>query len=52
VIRHFLRGSALATYDTMGSYGLMLLFIANWYFNFLGFLFQPAYRLIDRVFFA
>ncbi len=50
VIRHFLSGSALATYDRLGTYGLMLLFIANWYFNFLGYLFRPAYVLIDRVF--
>jgi Zn-dependent protease len=50
VIRHFLRGSALDTYDRIGTYGLMLLFIANWYFNFLGFLFRPAYALVDRIF--
>ncbi len=50
VIRHFLSGSALATYDKVGVYGLMLLFIANWYFNFLGYLFRPAYVLVDRVF--
>jgi Zn-dependent protease len=50
VIRHFLSGSELATYDRLGTYGLMLLFIANWYFNFLGYLFRPAYVLIDRVF--
>jgi Zn-dependent protease len=50
VIRHFLSGSALATYDRVGTYGLMLLFFLNWQFNFLGFLFRPAYALVDRVF--
>ncbi len=50
VLRHMLRGSALDTYDKVGSYGLMLLFIANWYFNFLGFLFRPAYALVGRIF--
>ena len=50
VIRHFLSTSALAVYDRVGTYGLMLLFIANWYFNFLGYLFRPAYVLVDRMF--
>lgn len=50
VIRHLLPGPALATYDKVGTYGLMLLFIANWYFNFLGYLFRPAYVLVDRMF--
>jgi Zn-dependent protease len=50
VIRHFLNGSALETYDRVGTYGLMLLFIANMYFDFLGFIFRPAYALVYRAF--
>lgn len=50
VFRHFLSDSARATYDRLGTYGLMLLFIANMYFNFLGYIFRPAYALVDRIF--
>jgi Zn-dependent protease len=52
VLRHFLSGSALATFDKVGTYGLMLLFVVNMYYNFLGFLFRPAYALVDRMFFS
>lgn len=50
VIRHFLTGSALRAYDTLGTFGIMLLFLANWQFNFLGVLFNRGYAVVERVF--
>jgi Zn-dependent protease len=50
VIRHFLRGKTLEMYDNIGMYGLMLFFIANWYFDFLGVLIRPIEALVARVF--
>ncbi len=50
VIRHFLKGGALRVYDAIGVYGLMLLFIANWQFNFLGPLFQRGNDLVEKIF--
>lgn len=50
VIRHFLSGSALRAYDAIGTFGIMLLFLANWQFNFLGVLFSRGYAVVERVF--
>lgn len=48
VIRHFLSPSALNVYDRVGTYGLLLLFVADMYFHFLGYLFVPAENLVYR----
>ena len=50
VIRHFLSGSALRAYDTLGTFGIMLLFLANWQFNFLGALFSRGFAVVERIF--
>lgn len=50
VFRHMLKGSALQAYDRIGTIGLMLLFIANWQFNFLGPVFQRGIDLVTKVF--
>lgn len=50
MIRHFLPATALKAYDTVGAWGLMLLFVANWQFNFLGPLFDSGQSLVERVF--
>jgi Zn-dependent protease len=50
VIRHFLPDAALKAYDRVGMFGIMLLFLANWQFNFLGPLFEQGQNLVERIF--
>jgi Zn-dependent protease len=50
VIRHFLPDSALKAYDMIGTFGIMLLFLANMQFNFLGPLFDRGQQVVERIF--
>ena len=50
VIRHFLPNSALKAYDMIGTFGIMVLFLLNWQFNFLGPLFGRGVNLVERIF--
>src|SRR5207302_527121 len=42
VIRHFLSGSALAVYDQVGRFGIVILFVVSWRTGLLNYLFAPA----------
>ncbi|ABF42859.1 peptidase M50 [Candidatus Koribacter versatilis Ellin345] len=50
VVRHFLSPDAQRVYDRVGTYGLMLFFIASWYFNILGVLIHPLNVAFQRIF--
>ena len=50
VIRHFLSGGALAIYDRIGVFGLLLLFVAGG--NIIGRLMQPFLLFFDRLLYA
>lgn len=50
VFRHLLSPGARQVYDNIGTYGLMLFFLASWYFNILGVLMHPLRVAFQRVF--
>ncbi len=52
VIRHFLSGSALALYDRIGTFGILILFIVSGWTNILGILMSPFMAFFDRLLIA
>src|SRR5436305_3505709 len=47
VLRHFLSGSALAVYDNVGRFGILLLFLVGG--RFIGALFRPAVMFFNSI---
>src|SRR5205823_4023956 len=46
VLRHFLSGSALAVYDNVGRFGIIILFLVSWRTNVLGAIFSPVLAFV------
>ena len=46
VIRHMLSGGALAVYDNIGRFGILILFLISWKTNILGAIFSPVLAFV------